>query len=335
MSWVLEIERKKLEGEAIAAWARDFSGEGWISEIAAFLRSWYNENDHVLVRTSGSTGKPKEIHLSKEMMRVSARNTAAYFELPKGTRAINCLPARYVAGMMMFVRAEVNTWNLRCLEPSSDPFTEAMYSADFTAVIPMQIQKAFSRSNMLIPKIIVGGAPVSPILEDLIAGYDGKVYLTYGMTETATHVAVRPLDGNNPPFEAMNGVTFSVDERGCLIIDAQYMASQITTNDMVELVDSTHFRWMGRADHVINSGGMKIHPEQLEARIGRIIDREFYLKSAADDVLGERLEIVVEGEKIADLDQRLRVHLDARYCPKRIHFRERLKRTETGKIIRE
>ncbi len=122
--------------------------------------------------------------------------------------------------------------------------------------------------------ILVGGAATSPALEQALQCITAPVYATYGMTETVSHIALRRLNG--PPrsewFTALPGVDLGVDQRGCLhITSAATNFQRIQTNDVVDLPDPMHFRLLGRADRVINSGGVKIQPEPVEQLIQRVL----------------------------------------------------------------
>jgi len=71
-------------------------------------------------------------------------------------------------------------------------------------------------------------------------------------------------------FRVLPGISIAVDDRGCLVISAPHLGGRIVTNDRVELIGSNRFRWLGRWDRVINSGGVKLMPEKIEAdlRVG-------------------------------------------------------------------
>jgi O-succinylbenzoic acid--CoA ligase len=52
----------------------------------------------------------------------------------------------------------------------------------------------------------------------------------------------------------------------CLVIDAKISHEQIVTNDLVELINDHQFILLGRIDNVVNSGGIKLIPEQIEEK---------------------------------------------------------------------
>jgi O-succinylbenzoic acid--CoA ligase len=154
------------------------------------------------------------------------------------------------------------------------------------------------------------------------------------MTETLTHVAIKPLNGPNISdlFRALDGIHFEKDDRGCLAIHASALNPvPIVTNDLVELIDENSFRWLGRFDNVINSGGVKIIPEVVEAKLASVIlNRRFFITGVADESLGEKVVLVVEGKKI-DIS---RDSLDKFEEPKEIYFIPKFVETESGKVNR-
>ena len=80
-------------------------GEPYEKVIGDFLTDWLSESEYITAYTSGTAGSPKEIQLSKQHMVNSAINTADFFDLEAGNSALHCLPANYIAGKMMLVRA--------------------------------------------------------------------------------------------------------------------------------------------------------------------------------------------------------------------------------------
>jgi len=118
-----------------------------------------------------------------------------------------------------------------------------------------------------------------------------------------------------------------------LVIDTPYDGLQVVTNDIVEIIDSRKFNWIGRADNVINSGGIKLFPEQIENKLKPFIHSDFYITSKADELLGQKLILVVEGEE-RSLDFSS-TDLTKYQVPKEIVFIPKFPRTESGKIKRQ
>jgi len=274
-----------------------------------FLTSWFDCNDFITVKTSGSTGSPKSISLKKKDMISSARLTAKFFKLPQGSKVINCLPLEYIAGKMMLVRSIVMGWDLNFFPISSDPIKKISSVYDFIALTPMQLEKSLDKIKY-VKTVIVGGSPVSYDLREKILKLESKVYETYGMTETITHIAARCLSKNEDKFSALPGVEF-FESNSCLAINTKHLSFEsIKTNDVVTLHSSKQFSWIGRKDFIINSGGIKINPEEIETKLAKFFSNRLIISSISDEVLGQKVVLVFEKnipenyrESFVDLNQ--------------------------------
>jgi O-succinylbenzoic acid--CoA ligase len=170
-------------------------------------------------------------------------------------------------------------------------------------MVPLQVQSSISKLNQ-IDTLIIGGAPISHELKSSLGKGSTRIFETYGMTETITHIALKELTGSKDDnnFKALPDVLLSKDHRGCLVIEALKVSEgTVVTNDMVDLISSSEFQWLGRYDHVINSGGVKLIPEQLESKLSAIIHSRFFVTGIPDLQLGQKLILVVEGK--VDKDQ--------------------------------
>ena len=315
----------------------------WLHEHLDFISDWLKKEYNVTVTTSGSTGAPKVISMSKELMRASARLTAGFFDLKPGSSVLLALPSSYIAGKMVIVRALTNNWELWFTEPNANPLKEADQPFDFASFTPMQMQTMVDENPeklLHVLTILVGGAEVKPALARRIAAIHGRCFETYGMTETVSHVAVRRIDGTQDVFEALPGVSFSADHRNCLRIAAGHLQREpIQTNDVVELIDAGHFRLLGRADDVINSGGIKLFPAAIESKIENVVEGNYYITSISHDTWGDALVLMIEGTEpagpaLAKLRDLLGKVLSRVEFPKEIKFVKQFSRTESGKIKR-
>lgn len=320
-------------------------GEPFEREIGDFLLDWVSDSPTVELQTSGSTGEPKRIHMPKSAMVRSALATGQYLDLPEGTRALLCLPARTVAGKMMLVRALVMGWKLYLQPPGSKPLEGLETRVDFVAMVPMQLEASLEDLGG-IRMVLVGGAPLSRGLLARIPKEGTAIYESFGMTETASHVALRKLnpvpegedpEASLPPFRVLPGIEIEQDPRGCLVIRAPYLKGEVlVTNDLVSLESEETFRWLGRADHVVNSGGVKLIPERIEARIAPFMEHPFFLTGMPDETLGEKLVLVVEAPRDDSLLELLRTSADlGRFeVPREVLFSKGFVRTRSGKVNR-
>jgi len=278
--------------------------EEWEQSIFAFLQEWIDSSSTISQQTSGSTGTPKHFILQKDHMINSAQATIDYFKIKRDSNLLLCLPAEYIAGKMMIVRAIVGKCNLITKKPSKTPFKQLQETIDFAAITPMQLYASFADiSRRTIKQLLVGGGAIDEQYSAKIEGFNTKIFHSYAMTETCTHVALRALNGTNKSDEytALEGISFETDNRNCLTIHAPELLDRpLQTNDIVELKSPFEFYWLGRADNIINSGGIKIVPEQIESKLKDILPFNFFISSIHDKELGEKVVLLLEKETIDD-----------------------------------
>lgn len=309
-------------------------GDDWEKPVGDFLLDWFDEKTYVEMKTSGSTGTPKTIRVDKRAMVNSALATGDFFGLHSGNRALQCLPVKYVAGKMMLIRSIILGLDLDYVAPTSHPMENLDdTNYDFAAMVPMQAQNSLKELKN-VKKLIVGGARISKRLEKDLMKLPTEVYETYGMTETITHIAAKKV--GEKEFTVLPHVTITYDDRNCLVIHAPHIIAEetVVTNDLVELINENQFVFLGRIDNIINSGGVKIMPEQVEKKLDGKIDRRFFIASKEDAELGEKVVLVVEGEPF-DIDKVIFEGLDKYERPKEIVFVAKFKETENGKVIRK
>ncbi|OYQ38378.1 O-succinylbenzoic acid--CoA ligase [Flavobacterium cyanobacteriorum] len=307
-------------------------GEPYERAVGDFLMYWFDDKSYIDMQTSGTTGAPKMIRVDKQAMVNSALATAAFFDLSAGIKVLHCLPTQYVAGKMMLVRAFIIGWDMDLVAPSSTPLERNDAQYDFAAMVPLQAQHSLDKLQQ-VKKLILGGAKVSKALSKKLGEIPAEIYETYGMTETITHIAAKRV--GEEAFTVLPNVTISEDERHCLVIDAFAICDEpVITNDVVQIVDDTHFIWLGRIDNVINSGGVKLFPEQIEEKLSGKISRRFYVKGEPDEELGEKLVLFIEGEPY-DIDTAIFAKLGKFERPKQTKFVPKFDETATGKVIRD
>lgn len=325
--------------EELLSYTEQFSTDLWL-----FFKDWFNDNEFMVVQTSGSTGTPKPIQLKKEFMINSALATGSFFELGTETSALLCMSVNYIAGKMMLVRAFTLGWHIDVVMPEANPLKNTQKTYDFCAMVPLQLQASLQELHK-VKKLIVGGGVVSPDLYSKIQQVSTEVYATYGMTETITHIAVKKLNHNSINKESyyttIPGVTIRQDERNCLVIHAPKVSKEdVVTNDVVKVISNISFEWLGRYDNVVNSGGIKLHPETIEEKLALLIPERFFVIGVTDAVLGEKLVLVIETEKNKEKEVQLLSEIEkleklGRYeRPKAIYFVPKFVETTTKKVQR-
>lgn len=321
-------------------------------DALVFCQDWLNGRQTFLLQTSGSTGSPKTIRVRRAQMESSAEATGNFFRIKPAQHLLCCLNTAFIAGKMMLVRGMEWDSDLHLVTPSSSPFLSFGQDRhfDFAALVPFQLETSLedgSTRNLLfrVRNLVIGGAPVSPFLRDRVAEIPGQIFQTYGMTETVSHVALADLKEKGPlVYQALPGVSLRQTEDGRLEIAAPMTDKQwVLTTDLVQMVPPNGFIWKGRSDYIINSGGIKIQPEELEAQISGELQqffpgRSYLLGGKPDQKMGQKLVLLIEGpaaQTTGELLDALKKVLPAFHGPREIHFLEQFSQTPSGKINRK
>lgn len=320
-----------------------------------FCHEWLSGKPVFTLHTSGSTGAPKPVQLTRSQMAASARLTGETFGLQPGDVALCCLNVAYVAVVMMLVRALELGLNLTVVEPAANPLP-GLPDTDrfgFCAFVPLQMQVVLEKTPERLPQfdatkaILLGGAAVSGSLEEKLQALTAPVFSTYGMTETVSHVAIRRLNGaeRSETYRLLRSVEAGTDQRGCLWVRGPMTDfAPVQTNDVVEFTDSQTFRWLGRFDSIVNSGGVKIVPERVETALEPVLRQagfngRFFVCGLPDERLGQRLTAVLEGtpfdsEKLEAVRRAVGESLSQYETPRQWAFLETFPETPTGKTDR-
>lgn len=315
----------------------------WYRNIFEFILDWL-EKDGIEVTTSGTTGKPSTMIFPKSAFVASAKRTIGFFNLNPGDRVLMCLPTKYIAGKMMIARALVGGLDLLITQPKTDPWEEWSGPAKFVPVVPLQLKSLLNHPEKhgLFETILVGGATIDHALERKLQRFGPTVFQSFGMTETLTHIAVRRVNGENPSgsYRVLDGFYLTTDKESRLIVKGESLSEPVYTNDVVTLEDEKHFRWHGRYDDVINSGGIKIFPEDVETEIAGMIYRRFFIAGLPDKELGQKVVLIMEGKPMEEscveaLHNRIKMKVEKHHAPKEIRFFEEFPETESGKIKRK
>lgn len=314
----------------------------WEQKILQFILRFLDPSDSIVQESSGTTGIPKEILLSKDSMIRSALQTIKKFKLGKDHAALLCLSTDYIAGKMMIVRALVAGMDLIWIEPSACPAVPGKRAIDLCAMVPLQAYNLIGKERSFsgIKNLLIGGSEISPELENHLKSVPARIYETFGMAETCSHIALRRINGRSATswFRTMPGVKISADLRGCLTIESPFLPDKVITNDVVDIMGKNRFLWKGRIDNLINSGGIKISPEHLEKMIVEILGYESYVVGIPDKKLGQKLVMITthpcsSGEKAAMLNT-LRDKLPCYHLPAEIRVLHSFPRNRSLKIDR-
>ena len=310
-------------------------------EIINFLDFWKSNKKSIIVNTSGSTGLSKKIRLKRKTLIYSANSTIKYFSLKEGSTFHCCLPCKYIAGKMMLVRALLNKGQIILSKPSKNAVKGINEKIDFSAMTSMQVQNSISKLEFSnIKKLIIGGGSINKKLLEKIYALKTECYQTFGMTETASHIAIRNLNvtNKNLQYKCLNHVKISTNNYGQMIIDsADLDIKSLTTNDIIEITDYQSFNYIGRVDNIINTGGIKVNPEHLEYELHKtILKDDFFIDKISDDYLGQKMILIaLQNIDINIILKAINKINDKKKRPKGILHTKQFIYTENNKIDRK
>lgn len=336
----------RLLSPEMATKATPQSNESWEVALFQFLNRWYSDDPFMEFFTSGTTGTPKRVELSKEVMRASARQTLSFFNLEAGNKSLLCLHPQYIGGAMMLVRAMEGGLHLDAVGPQnlSEMFPLSK-NYHFVSMAPLQAEKLTknlgAQWTSSFQHILLGGTGLTESQQQLFSHLPiEKMWMGFGMTETSSHFALQSLPHLSKGYELLPGLEARTLEDGCLEIRGAITGNKWhTTHDLVEL-KSNHVKFLGRKDDLINSGGVKISPVQLEQKIKEVLLKkglnhfEFAVSSVADSTLGEALVLLSENPLEIELAE-LNAHLPAYHGVKKMILVKDFPRNEQGKLIRK
>ncbi|RTQ47824.1 acyl-CoA synthetase [Hymenobacter gummosus] len=329
---------------------------GYEARVLDFCRQWLNGVQEFVLTTSGSTGTPQPITLRRSQLVASAQRTMSHLGLGLGQHMLVCLNCEFIGGLMMLVRAFEHGLHLTITEPVSDPFARVPADAafDFASFVPLQLRAVLAGGHAArlepMKAILIGGAAVDHSLSQLAGALTVPLYHTYGMTETCSHIALRRLNGPeaSPYYRVLPGLHVEQDERGCLAIRGDVTSQELVqTNDLVRFAEHDHhlFEWLGRADFVINSGGVKVPAEKVEqvlevtlAELGHA-GRRALVTGRPDQRLGQQVTAVIEGAPLSAADWQavlalLGQRLGRYELPRAVHYAGQFAQTASGKLDR-
>ena len=264
----------------------------------------------LVVSTSGSTGKPKGAMLTPANLISSA--DATHQALGGEGQWLLAMPAAYIAGIQVLIRSMVAG-----VEPAYVDLTRGFNVAEFaarahelastgertyTALTPMQLAKTTSTLQGIdalraFDAVLVGGAATNPRLLESAAKLRINVVTTYGSSETSGGCVYngRPIAGAHVKIvDGRIHLGGPMVARGYHSVDSLPLADDLKdgwfrTSDAGSLEGGV-LTALGRTDNVISSGGLKLHPEVLEAELLRIDGvTAATVIGKDDDRLGQRI----------------------------------------------
>lgn len=323
--------------------------------LQQFLSEWNSPSATVTVHTSGSTGTPKPMEVEKRRMLASARITCDFLGLRPGDTALLCMPLDYIAGKMVVVRSLERRLQLVSVQPDGHPLSDAslgqyarqLYASPdggltFAAMVPLQVYNSLrvpeeARRLKAVRQLIIGGGAIDEELACQLKTFPHAVWSTYGMTETLSHIALRRLSGPDASewYTPFDTVAVSLNADGCLVIDAPLVhEGTLVTHDRAVINAQGQFRILGRLDNVIDTGGIKVQAEEVEAALKPVLRAPFMITRAKDPKFGEAIVLLTEHPDPDSLKDACRQVLPHYWLPRHYLHIDHLPLTGTGKPAR-
>lgn len=316
----------------------------------------------LVIRTSGSTsGRGRPVPLTAAGLVASARATEARLAGPG--RWLLALPPGHIAGLQVLARSVV-AGTVPVVQRPGETLVTAIgrlgaATPRYASIVPTQLVRALSPDRRAdlealahLDAVLVGGAAVDPRALAAARAAGVHVVTTYGMTETAGGCVYdgMPLDGVEVRLRG------SIVELHGPMLTPGYLDDGpqpftwtagrrwFRTNDLGRLT-AGRLELLGRADDVLISGGVNVHPAAVEQAIAT----DAALRIAEACVLGSphpewgtQVGVVVvpagPAAPAADLLERIRARVKAAVAPaaapRLLWLREALPLRGPGKVDR-
>jgi len=289
----------------------------------------------LVMLTSGSSGVPKAVELTWNALIASAELTQSSLRGETPPVWFPCLPANHIGGLAVLLRSVFTDASL-LWTGDDDVANAAREGATHVALVRTQLAR-FDVSSYY--RVLLGGARPPELLPD-------NVLTTWGMTETGSGIVYNGV--------ALDGVEVaSVDGELCVRTPTLFRSYRRAPRPRVTGPDG-HDDWFptgdagtvidgrvsvrGRIGFVINSGGEKIWPEELEAVLSTLSDvSDVAITGVPDTEWGQRVVALVVSNN-PHLDEVIRSTAEERIGPwakpKEIRYVTAIPRTSNGKIRR-
>lgn len=320
-----------------------------------------------ILLTSGTTGRPKMVLHTLASLAGAIEASASDTEVIWGT----FYDIRRYGGLQIYLRAVLTGSSLvltRPQEPVAN-FLQRAGESDVTHIsgTPSHWRRALMspEAHRIAPRYVrlSGEIADQAILNNLRSFYpDAAISHAFATTEAGVAFDVRDELSGFPAstLTGTSGVEMKVVDATLRIrssrIAERYLGENrpalkdpdgfVDTGDVLELRDG-RYHFQGRRDGVINVGGLKVHPEEVEAVLNRHPQvRLSLVKTKKNPITGALVVADVllkgtstpEGEQARELQQTIkqfcRESLAPHKVPAAINFVPVLTISETGKLVR-
>ena len=306
----------------------------------------------LIVHTSGTGGSPKLAQFHRRAIDAAVASSALALEASDEDRWLSCLPLSHVGGLLVLLRSILLGAPVEVHARFDPEAVVAEPGIAFTSVVPTMLGRLVETGADLssFRAILVGGAHLSPDLRTRAQRAGANVVETYGLTETCGGVVYEgvPLPGTQMRIDADSGIQL----RGPTLMQAYRFdearsAAAFTADgwlrpgDAGEIDRDGRLHVVGRIDDLINTGGERVWPDQVEAALRDHPGvREVAAGGRPDPEWGQHVAVWVVPADPAHPPslEELRVFaaqtLPRYAAPRELTLADRLPRTLSGKLRR-
>jgi len=311
------------------------------------------ENWQLTLYTSGTTGKPKKV---SHPFSTLARNVKRHEKFGDDVWAFAYNPS-HIAGLQVFLQALLNQNTIvYVFGKAMKKLPELMESYRVTSI---SATPTFYRNAMpylqtgvypSVKQVTFGGEKYDSSLEEKIQSIfqNAKINNIYASTEAGSLFTAQG-DIFNIKQDHQNLI--KITEQKELYIHQSLLGNSssflledewFNTGDLVEVIDESHFKFVSRQSDMINIGGYKVNPLEVEKVLSQVPGiKDILVKGKKNSVTGEI--VVADVIKVEEVDgkelkkaikQFASPHLQEWKVPRIIKFVDELPMTRTGKKVR-
>jgi acyl-CoA synthetase (AMP-forming)/AMP-acid ligase II len=336
-----------------------------------------NASGAALLFTSGSTGEPKGVELDERQLLFVARGIARHNGLTESDRGYNPLPLFHVNAEVVGLLATLVAGATLVLDRRfhRTGFWELLEHRriSWLNAVPAMLAVLARGGDLAIPPSVRFVRSASAPLPDAVRDALGSVpvVVSWGMTEGASQITATPLGaehragsvglpvGSEVQVRAESGEVLGVDEVGSLWVRGEGIVrgyhrgraadrfdtdGWLSSGDLGRIDDDGWVYLVGRSDDVINRGGEKVYPAEVEeVLLGDARVREAVVVGRSDPILHQVViayVIPVEADPedpealVTELLERCERELPRFKRPVEISVVEDVPRAATGKVQR-
>lgn len=294
------------------------------------------EDDQCLaMATSGTTGSPKIVIFTHDQVLASANAVSNHLKVTSSDKWLCCLPVAHIGGLSVILRALLLGNELE-VHGSFDAFNVSRAAANGATLVSLVSTALAEIDPFIFRRIVLGGSrPPRQIPENAV--------ITYGLTESGSGVV---YDGVPLP-----GVEVSISSRSEILLKGPMMATRLRsgksiqdnhgwfhTNDAGRLT-GVKLEVFGRMDEVINTGGEKVFPSEIESLLSSHPKiSQIAVIGTADSKWGEAVTAVIvtnpssEPPTLDEVREAVKSELPPYYAPTRLQIVDTMPTTNLGKI---